>query len=350
MVVAGDNAAHQGQAERQNGSDAAEPAQAAGAPSQAGNSQALPSGEAPAAPRDAGAGETPAESPTKAAAEDASRRPAKAEAGAEPMKGTEPRTSDSVLAAPEGPLAAELHSAKSASSALQQEAAAVLSTPEGSGELHMHTEAAESKRELLAAEQLKQEPTKGAHLPAGAPQGATSETDVRHATDTQQRLPAASAQGDSAAAIVQEVSVKELVEAPTSAQNIGCDMAAEASAAGGDNTVAEAGDMAAEAGGVVAEASDQPADCTTEAKQASADQPSMGVEDGLTQDDAATAAAEHGGPAEKEAAVEGTAEDDHVRVIYLHSLPYLPDRLSSCGQSWANWPGKAWVAAAAKAC
>ena len=340
MVVAGDDAAHQGQAERQNGSDAAEPAQAAGAPSQAGNSQALPSGEAPAAPRDAAAGEAAAESPTKATAEAASRLPAEAEAGAEPMRGTELRTSSSVPAALEGPLAAELHSAKSARSALQQEAAAVLSTQEGSGELHMHTEAAESETELLAAEQLKQESTKGACLPAGPPQGATCESDVRPTADTQQRLPAASAEGNSAAAIAQEVSVKELVEAPTLAQDTGGDMAAEASAAGGGDPAAEAGYVAAEAGGVAAEARDQPTDCTMEAKQASADQPSMGVEDGLTQDDAATAAAEHGGPAEKEAAVEGTAEDDHVRVINLHSLPYLPDRLSSCGQSWADWQGE----------
>ena len=318
-MAAGDDAAHQRQAERQNNSDAAEPAQAAGGPSQAGNSQAPQSGDAPAAPRDAAAEDAAIESPTEAAAEVASRRPAEAEAGADPMSGTELRTSSSVLAAPEGPPAAELHSAKSASSALQQEAAAAPSTQEGSGELHMHTETAESKTVLLAAKQFKQEPTEGARPPAGAPQGATSEIDVRHMADTQQRLPAASVEGDTVAAIAQEVSVKELAEAPFSARDTGGDMAAEASDAAGEagNTAAKAGDMAEEADGMAAEACDQPADCTTEAKQASADQHSTGDEDGtvLTQDDAAAAAADHGAPAEKEAAMEGTAEDVHVRVF-----------------------------------
>ena len=318
-MAAGDDAVHRQQAEHQNDSDAAEPAQAAGVHSQAGNSQALRSGDAPAAPRDPAAGDAAAESPTEAAAEAASRQPAKAEGGAEPMSGTELCTSSSVLAAPEGPLAAELHSARSASSALQQEAAAVPFTQEGSGEPPMHTEAAESETELLAAKQLKQEPTEGTRPPAGAPQGATSEIDVCQTADTQQRLPAARKELENVATTAQEVSVKELAQTPIPARDTGGDMAAETvdAAAGASNTAAEAGNMAAEAGGVAAEVCDQPVDCTMQAQQASADQPSTGDEDGtvLTQDGAAAAAAEHGPPAEKEAAVEGPAEDDHVRVI-----------------------------------
>lgn len=237
------------------------------------------------------------------------------------MSGTELRTSGSGLAAPDGPLAAELHPAKSASSAPQQEAAAVPSTQDGSGELHMHTEAAESETELLAAKQLKQEPAEGACPPAGAPQGAPSEVDIRHTAHTQQRLPAACVQGHAEAAVGLEVSVKELAEAPSPAQATGGDMAAEASdaAAGAGNTAAEA-----------AEACDQPAECTAEAKQASADHPSAGDEGGmvLTQDGAAAAAAEHRGTAEKEAVVEGTAEDDHVRVI-----PSAPENFVFARQS-----------------
>ena len=306
MAARGDDA-HQGQAEHQNDSDAADLAQAAGAPSQDGNSPAPQSGEPPAEPRDAAAGGS-----TEAAAEAASRQPAKAEAGAEPMSGTEIRTSSSVLAAPEDPLAAELHSAKSASSALQQEAAAAPSTQEGAGELHVHTEADGSEIELLAAKQLKQEPAEGAGPPDGALQGATSENNICHTADTQRQLPAASVEFETVAAVAQEVSVKKHAETPTSARGIGGDMAAEASdaAAGPGSTAAEAGNMAADA-------CDQPADCTAEVKQASSDQPSTGDEDGtvLTQDETTAAAAEQGGPAEKEAAVEGTAEDDDVRVI-----------------------------------
>lgn len=309
-MAAEDDAAHRGQAKHQNDSDAAELAQAAGAPSQGGSGQEPQAGDAPAAPRGAAA-----ESPTEIAAEVDSGSPAMAEASAEPMSGTEFCTSGSGLAAPHGPLAAELHPAKSASSAPQQEAAAVPSTQDGSGELHMHTEAAESETELLAAKQLKQEPAEGACPPAGAPQGAPSEVDIRHTTHTQQRLPAACVQGHAEAAIGLEVSVKELAEAPSPARDTGGDMAAEASdaAAGASDAAAGAGNTAAEA----AEACDQPAECTAEAKQASADHPSAGDEGGmvLTQDGAAAAAAEHRGTAEKEAVVEGTAEDDHVRVI-----------------------------------
>ena len=254
-MAAEDEAAHRGQAKHQNDSDAAELAQAAGAPSQGGSGQEPQAGDAPAAPRGAAA-----ESPTEIAG-------------------------------------------------------AVPSAQEGSGELHMHTEAAESETELLAAKQLKQEPAEGACPPAGAPQGAPSEVDIRHTTHTQQRLPAACVHGHAEAAIGLEVSVKELAEAPSPARDTGGDMAAEASdaAAGASDAAAGAGNTAAEA----AEACDQPAECTAEAKQASADHPSAGDEGGmvLTQDGAAAAAAEHRGPAEKEAVVEGTAEDDHVRVI-----------------------------------